>query len=91
MRLLPSCGEDCEAVDELIVTLERPDGENSPAETGFKTLDQILEIDPMEFPLYGVDTGMFSDTGPIGQLPMVIFWGKRPIPRAYNRMTGGHG
>ncbi|KAK2173881.1 hypothetical protein NP493_843g01017 [Ridgeia piscesae] len=87
LRLLPSGGDDCEAVDEPIVTLERPDGENSPAETGFKTLDQILEIDPMEFPLYAVDTGMFSDTGPIGQLPMVIFWGKRPIPRAYHRTT----
>ncbi|KAI0240537.1 hypothetical protein LSAT2_008767 [Lamellibrachia satsuma] len=87
LRLLPSDGEDFEPVDEPVVTLDRPDSENSPAETGFKTLDALMEIDPMNFPLYAVDTGMFADTGPIGQLPLMFFWGKRPIPRAYHRTT----
>ncbi|XP_041354259.1 uncharacterized protein LOC121372068 [Gigantopelta aegis] len=54
--------------------------------------DPVKDVDPLPFPLFSLHGGR-SDTlhMPCGNLPLVLYWGKKRRPTSFNRQCGTYG
>ncbi|XP_067674819.1 uncharacterized protein [Haliotis asinina] len=52
--------------------------------------DPVKDVDPLPFPLYSLQVSGRSDAVhmPIGNQPLILYWGKRRRPQVFNRQTG---
>ncbi|KAL4232688.1 hypothetical protein ACF0H5_007376 [Mactra antiquata] len=66
-----------------------PDDEKKQAEKNTYNED-LKDVDPMMYPLYSLD-GSSTVHKPCGNLPLIIFWGRKVRPHTFNRQSGTHG